>query len=236
MLCCFCLCRFSGLGIRIQCKACNNNEPSHVVIKEWENMSRLTFLHASIKPRTERSEHKAGSERRKKKFCNCTWSASHRARMTKICSEKSDFYGRCTKHIGNLWFARAHKLTACGPESPRKKRAQKTHLHRASQKRACNKTPAIAQCSHELNSNQLNLAFHFSRGASTQKQKAQNRSSHHRNDECTEMQQWFFSSLVWLTVNPPVPSRNNKRRQGEWTAPKNKASGHRDYISYEKWV
>lgn len=60
-----------------------------------------------------------GDERSEKEWdgATCTWSRITRrrirTRMTKICSEKSDFYGRCTEaHIGNLWFARTHKLRA----------------------------------------------------------------------------------------------------------------------------
>lgn len=57
----------------------------YVVIKEWENMSRLIRLTCI---------HQEGKER--EKFCNCTWSRINqrtRRRMTKISSKKSDFYG-----------------------------------------------------------------------------------------------------------------------------------------------
>lgn len=71
-------------------------------------MSRLIPLHASIK-----TKHTKKQSEKEELFCNCTMSwhlpqgANGEPRMTKICSEKSDFYGQVhqehiTWHISEI--------------------------------------------------------------------------------------------------------------------------------------
>lgn len=130
-------------------------------------MSRLIFLHASIKS----SEHKRVREREKeeKKFCNCTWSHISANENDKNLFREIWLYGQVHKsilhgkHIGNLWFARTHKLRARCPLRPH--RRQKTHLHHEFNRAVEQNGAAFEMCSHELNSNQLKLAFQGTKGA-----------------------------------------------------------------------
>lgn len=133
---------FSGLGAEFSATATATTTASshdtpcecYVVIKEWENMSRLIPLHASIKAR-EGLKHK----RARKKNCSVTahelasparrkWRAENDKNLFREIwllwpSAPRTYY---MAYIGNLWFARTHKL-----RQPRAQ-AQRTHLQRSS--------------------------------------------------------------------------------------------------------
>lgn len=171
-----------------------------------------------------------GDERSGKEWegATCTWSRITRrrirARMTKICSEKSDFYGRCTEtHIGNLWFARTHKLRArkffflllvpllwCPQKGSKNPFAPKAFNHEAWNK---SRSPGFALFTR--------IKFESIKprvSGSLRKHKRRALASFHSSSAwwMQEMQKWV-SYALWLTVNPPVPaeiSRQSEKLKG----------------------